>query len=237
MDATQDSQPTDPPPYSDNFTESSNDRKCLWVRLPLHRTRRCADVPTGPQDVFVANSNSKLVRSGFPYQTSLASAAVPAQEWLTFTKDIAAAVQKTSRDQLEIFLCGFVTGAMLFCIIGPPSLLVGVASARSMDRAAERERLLRNASPGEALYRILQDWNEAYFIPRHLHVRLEVPDDENKDEFLSQGAGHISSTSPKTLKRSRPDGVLRITSQQDAFVYWVEGLQKPRLVVTRILAD
>jgi hypothetical protein len=237
MDTTRDFQPTDPPSYSEHFTKSPNDRKRFWTGVPLRRNRPCADVTTVQQGVFVMSSNSRLVRSGFPYQKALASIYVPAQDWLNFTVEIAAAVQQTSRDRLRIFLTGIVTGGILFCIIGPPSLLVGVTSARSVDRAVERERLLQNASPGEALNRTLQKWNVAYFLPRHLHVRLEVPDDENKDEFPWQGAGHRSSTHPKTHKRGCAEGVLRVTLQQDVFMYWVEGLEKPRLVVSRILAD
>lgn len=237
MDMTQEHQPADPPPYCVHVTESSNDRKRLWIRLPLHRKRPFADGTTVPQDVFVMNSNSRLVRSGFPYQKVLASAHVPAQDWLNFTEEIAAAVQQTPRDRLEMFLCGIVSGGMIFCIIGPPSLVVGIASARSMDRAVERERLLHSASPGEALNRTLQEWNMTYFLLRHLHVRLEVPDDGNKDEFLWHGVGCRSSTSPKTQNRGCHERVLRVTLQQDVFVYWVEGLDKPRLVVTRVLAD
>jgi hypothetical protein len=117
---------------------------------------------------------------------------------------------------------------MLLFIIGPLSLLAGVASARSMDRAVERERLVQNANLGEPLNRILQEWNDAYFLPRNLLVRLEVPDGE--EELAGQGSSNRSSK-----HRGYPKGSLRITIQQGVSVYWVEGLAKPRLVVTRVL--
>jgi hypothetical protein len=215
---------------------SSTGGRPLRRRFSLHRNKSYNDLNSVAPDMIIISSISTLVLSGFPYQKVLASVDVSRQNWIQFTTDIAASIRQTSTDSLRIILHGLVTGVTSFFVIGPLSLPAGIASARSMAREVERERLLQNTNPCEPLKRAMQEWNEAYFLPRRLHVRLEVPDDLGKEEFPWHGASDRSSRHRPMQSIRCPEANLRITMQQDAFVYWVEGLKKPRLVVTRVLA-
>jgi Domain of unknown function (DUF4646) len=233
MDATLDHQLDLPPPYGEHATQSSTNDKCLWERVSLPRNKPYADSSSVTPDVIVISSTSTLVISGFPYQNVLASVDVTRQNWSQFTADIARSIRQSSTDRSRIILCGLLTGVVFFFVLGPPSVFAGAASARSMAREVERERLLQNTNLRESLKRAIQEWNEAYFLPRRLHVRLEVPDDLGKEEFPWHGASDRSSRHGPMQSIRCPEANLRITMQQDAFVYWVEGLKRPRLVVTR----
>lgn len=234
MDIALDHRLGPPPLYGEHLMQSAKHSRHLWNGVSLLRWKSYDELNSIAPDVIVINSASVLLHSGFPYQNVLASVSVPRQSWVQFTTEIRDSIKETSADRLRIILCGLATGVISFFVVGPLSFLLGISSMRSITREVEREMLLQNSKPCKPLTRTMQEWNEFYFMPRNLHVRLDVPNDWDMEELPWQGASGRSSRHRPRHSRCYREANLRITMQQDMLVCWVEGLVKPRLVITRV---
>lgn len=220
----------DLPQYDDICRRASN-RHVGW-RTRSRRNVHHNHHPALSQSIFIIPGNSRLVRSGFPYHESLIPAQVNLSDWLQFSAAIASCVQQTSKDRLEALICGLISGSTLLLMIGPFSLLAGISAARSCARAKEQEKILQSVQMDQALCQVLREWNNTYFLPRGLIVRLDVPDDGHDNDF-KQLWNDISCG-----RLQRCDDMFNscnfVTKEENTFVLWVRDLIKPRLVVTRV---
>lgn len=115
--------------------------------------------------------------------------------------------------------------------IGPLCVMAGVAAARSRARAIEQEKIEQSIGELQPLYEILGTWNEEFFLPRGLAARLDVPvykEDENVFSELWKGikGGYSFRGDGKSLMSAIA------VKEENPCLFWVTGLQKPRLVVT-----
>jgi hypothetical protein len=119
-------------------------------------------------------SKSELVSSGFPYPSVLERYGVGAASWAAFTAEVASAASMKPGDwalclggsSVTVFLASaFIAG---FAIL--PAYLVG----RDIKRRCESDNLLEARLNGN-LDELLRRWNEEFFAPRGLRIRVDLP--------------------------------------------------------------
>lgn len=115
--------------------------------------------------------------------------------------------------------------------IGPLCVMAGVAAARSSARAIEQEKIEKSIGELQPLYEILGAWNEEYFLPRGLAARLDVPvDQEDENVFRELWKGIRGGYSFRGDNQPVLSAIA--AKEENPCLFWVTGLQKPRLVVT-----
>ncbi|KIW34708.1 uncharacterized protein PV07_01467 [Cladophialophora immunda] len=105
---------------------------------------------------------------------------------------------------------------------------MGFYTWRSARRAIEQENL-QNTTLARVLDSTLEHWNAELFLSHGLIVRLEFPDDratQEKDDRYLKFVG-LQKNSPHSQS-------MRITKEYGQSLYWVSGLDKPRLVLTHL---
>ncbi|KAI9848231.1 MAG: hypothetical protein M1838_000620 [Thelocarpon superellum] len=117
---------------------------------------------------------NRLVTSGFPYPDRLAQHNVTPEDWARFTSEITTAAQLKPGDwALSI---GGGTGTLLVSglIIGWFGLIPAYLMGRHIHRRLEERNLTAARSTGSLEAQLLK-WNQEFFAPRSLLIRLDLP--------------------------------------------------------------
>ena len=156
--------------------------------LPGHATAaalaRGLQVPT----------HSRLVTSGFPYPDVLGAHDVSPADWARFTAEITAAAHLTAGDWA--LSLGGGTGTLLVAglFVGWFGLIPAYFVGRRLHERLE-QRNLELAKTAGPLEQQLLAWNEDFFAPRGLLIRLDLPGDHagldaaDMDVYNSWGKG------------------------------------------------
>lgn len=119
-------------------------------------------------------SNSRFVSSGFPYPEVLDSYQVSTASWNSFTAEITEEASMTPSDWAVAVAGGasaFVVGGIFVSWLAIiPAFFVG----RSIHRNRETQNLAKARNMGDLEAKLLK-WNEEYFAPRGLLIRLDLP--------------------------------------------------------------
>ncbi|KAI9754090.1 MAG: hypothetical protein M1815_005797 [Lichina confinis] len=119
-------------------------------------------------------SNSRFVSSGFPYPEVLGGYHVSAESWNTFTAEITKEASMTASDWAVAVAGGagtfLVGGIFVSWLAIVPAFFVG----RSIHRTREAQNLAKARNVGDLEAKLLK-WNEEYFAPRGLLIRLDLP--------------------------------------------------------------
>ena len=119
-------------------------------------------------------AKSSYVTSGFKYPSVLARAGVTKQSWTSFTNEIKHHADLSATQWMTTIggaMGALVVGNMMVGFFGlVPSAIVG----HKMRKKREHLNFIE-ASRSGALMQCVQRWNEVYFKPRRLVVRVDVP--------------------------------------------------------------
>lgn len=168
-----------PHPYPDNIIPTN------FMSTPPHLQQQASsDAGSNPagQNVPATTlsrglqvpSFSRFVSSGFPYPDVLASYQITPADWTRFTSEITQAAQMTPADWAVAIGGGagtfLVAGLVIAWWAAIPAYFVG----RSLHRQRETENLARARNMG-ALEEKLLKWNQDFFAPKGILIRLDLP--------------------------------------------------------------
>ena len=151
-------------------------------------------------------ARSPYVTSGFKYPQILTRAGVTQQSWTTFTDEVKHHAQLSAHQWITTIgwsLGALGLGGMMVGIFGfIPSAVVG----HKLRKKQENHNLTIAAESG-ALIQCVQHWNEVYFKPRRLLIRVDLPgqtedmatmDVSTSEDFQNRLSGHVSPSLPLT---------------------------------------
>ena len=119
-------------------------------------------------------SRSSYVSSGFKYPTVLQRAGVSEESWSAFTLEIQQHAKLTASQWLTTIGGAAGTLALGSMMIGFFSVGGAAVVGHKMRRKREKQNL-RAAEESGALLQCVRKWNEDYFMPRKLIVRIDIP--------------------------------------------------------------
>lgn len=123
-------------------------------------------------------SRTRMVSSGFQFPEQLSSYSVTETQWTDFTSKITSAA-KMSSDQWKTAIAGgigtLVVGGMMIGFLSPiPAYVV----TKKIKRTQEEDNLKNALTEGSGeLQQVINEWNETFFRPRNLLVRVDLPGD------------------------------------------------------------
>ena len=151
-------------------------------------------------------AKSPYVTSGFKYPRILARAGVTKESWTTFTNEVKHHAHLSAHQWVTTIgwtLGALGLGGMMVGIFGfIPSAVVG----HKLRKKQENRNLVTAVESG-ALIQCVQHWNEVYFKPRRLLIRVDLPgqaedmasmDVSTSEDFQSRVDGHATSSLPLT---------------------------------------
>ena len=190
-------------PFGSTFPTSEEEKAHLKA---LYGESPAPEVPIQPTATTLGHaSTSTLSRglqvvslgsrasSGFAYPSVLAEHGVSAADWEQFTSLITKAASMKPDDWIlavgggvgTLFVAGIFIGWLAFI----PAVIVG----RSIHKRAELRNLEKARGVGD-LEHIILSWNETFFAPRGLLIRLdlpgELPEDIQKMDVAGPAAYH-----------------------------------------------
>ncbi|KIX99101.1 uncharacterized protein Z520_05562 [Fonsecaea multimorphosa CBS 102226] len=183
------------------------------------------------ENIIIASSTSQLLRPEFPFDARLRNPGVTQGEWGLFTTELVHCMRLARASRHSALGSGILVGATLSAIGGPLGPLMGVCTWRFARRALEQENVLQNTLLARVLDSTLEHWNSELFLSHGLIVRLEFPDgrratqERDDDEYPEYFARQKSSSRSESRK---------VTKEYGRNLYWVSGLDKPRLVLTHL---
>jgi hypothetical protein len=164
----------------------------LASELPIYPTATSpghASISTLSRGLQVVTYGT-LASSGFPYPSVLAEHGVTAVDWERFTSLITKEASMKPDDWILAVGGGvgtlFVAGLFLGWLALIPAVIVG----RSLHKRAELHNL-QKARMGD-LDQILLSWNETFFAPRGLLIRLDLPGEQPQDIQKMDIAGPVA---------------------------------------------
>lgn len=133
-------------------------------------------------------SKSFYVSSGFEYPRVLQRAGVSEESWSAFTLEIQQHAKLTSSQWLTTI--GGATGTLALGSMMVGFFGVGGAAVigHKMRRKHEKQNL-RAAKESGALPQCVKRWNEDYFMPRRLIVRVDIPGDAEDLDTMDVAEG------------------------------------------------
>jgi len=154
-------------------------------------------------------SRSAACTSGFDYPDELAYYGVSKDHWAQFTRVICAEA-KLSRQQWTTVigkgLGTLVVGGLMVGILGAiPAIFV----ARLARRRQEQRNLITAlaGAQGDNLARHISHWNETFFQPRGVLIRVDLPDEYLND--IEDMDVRTNGTSSRPTKKTRDKAALK----------------------------
>ncbi len=119
-------------------------------------------------------TSSRIVSSGFPYPEILSSYRVTPADWAEFTSEITRAASMTAEDWALAVGGAAGTFAASGLIIGWWGVIPAYFVGRSIHRKREAENLTKARNTGQLEAKLLK-WNQDFFSPRGILIRLDLP--------------------------------------------------------------
>lgn len=183
-------------------------------------------------DVIIsASSTTQLLRPEFPFDERLRNFGIPQSEWRLFKTELVQCMRIARTSCHTALGSGILVGTFLSFIMGPLGPVMGFCTWRYARRAIEQENLIQNMALARVLDCTLDHWNAGLFLPHGLMVRLEFPDNRATEERDNECLKFFGLQKISSLSES-----MRVTKEHGQNLYWVSGLDKPRLVLTHLSA-
>ncbi|KAL1983263.1 hypothetical protein VTN96DRAFT_285 [Rasamsonia emersonii] len=122
-------------------------------------------------------SKSSLLTSGFEYPAVLANYHVSEDDWARFTREITEGAKLSARQWSTVIGSGLgtlVIGGMMVGFFSPvPAVMVAAKTRQSK----EMKNLAAAVAMGSesTLPRRIKEWNESFFKPRGVMIRVDLP--------------------------------------------------------------
>ncbi|KAL1965490.1 hypothetical protein VTN77DRAFT_5746 [Rasamsonia byssochlamydoides] len=122
-------------------------------------------------------SRSSFLTSGFEYPTVLASYNVSEDDWARFTREITEEAKLSARQWSTVIGRGLgvlVIGGLMVGFFSPVPAVIAVRKSRQNQ---EKRNLAAAVAMGSesSLSRKIETWNESFFKPRGIMIRVDLP--------------------------------------------------------------
>lgn len=141
-------------------------------------------------------TKSKRVSSGFKYPDVLETAGVSKESWAAFTTEIKQHAKMDSSQWLTVLGKSALTLGVGNLMIGFFGIIPAVIVGHKLRKKHEKKNFQAAGQSG-VLADCVKRWNETYFLPRKLVVRVDIPGD------ASDMAAMDISTSKSFQQRAR----------------------------------
>ena len=132
-------------------------------------------------------SKSEYVTSGFAYPPVLVQCGVSKRHWNQFTQEITHSAKLSHRQWTTAVAKGLGALAIGGVMVGFLSAIPALIVARKARRNREEQNLVAATSGAETseLSRKIELWNETFFQPRGILIRVDLPSDGLADLDIS----------------------------------------------------
>ncbi|CAG7966709.1 unnamed protein product [Penicillium olsonii] len=192
--------PDDAPPAYSSLPNAQSPEKSDMILAPQENEPGLA-VASALRRGLQVSARSTVSSSAFDYPEELACYGVSREDWAQFTQTISQGA-KLSRQQWTTVI-GRSMGAL-----GVGGLMIGVLGAipavfiaRLSKRRQEQRNLISAMAgvDGDHLAQHITQWNETFFRPRGILIRIDLP-----DEYLDD-LDHMDISKNGALRDSRKD--------------------------------
>jgi hypothetical protein len=154
-------------------------------------------------------SRTSACTSGFDYPEELSRYGISQEHWRQFTQAIKDEAKLSRQQWTTVIGRGLGTlavGGLMIGLLGTiPALLV----ARTSQKNQERRNLIASmaGAHGEHLTRHISHWNETFFRPRGILIRVDLPN-EYLDDMESMDL-HKDTRKPRSEQEARQKAALK----------------------------
>ncbi|KAL8740790.1 MAG: hypothetical protein Q9190_006544 [Brigantiaea leucoxantha] len=147
-------------------------------------------------------SKSSYVTSGFKFPQMLEQANVSKDDWSQFTNEIRSNAKLSSSQWVTTVGTGLGIGVLGGVVIAWLGLIPAAIISHNMRKRKEKENL-KTAVQSGALSSCVNRWNQTYFNPRGLMVRIDLPGDATElgMEISSSKKGEKSASEEEYLRK------------------------------------
>jgi hypothetical protein len=153
-------------------------------------------------------SRTTATSSGFAYPEELSRHEISQEKWIEFTSAISEEAKLSRQQWTTVVGKGLGTLALGGVMIGILGAIPAVLVAKNARRRQEQRNLIASmaGARGEKLSRHLAHWNETFFRPRGVIIRVDLPDEYLDDmDIMDLHRGG----SKKSDNRAREDAALK----------------------------
>lgn len=169
-------------------------------RSPQSTTSSVADVPRhAPAGVLFRGlqvpSRTRNASSGFAFPVILEQAGVSRDMWTEFTKEVSSHASLSGGQWLTAIGGGAGIGFVSMWAFGPLGLLPAALLGHKV--RGEKEHLnLAAAKTNGAIVACLKRWNDGYFSPKGLAVRIDLPGEAEDMEVMDVSTSELFKRYP-----------------------------------------
>ena len=173
-----------PPPYepSEEF-DSLVDKKSKELLLPSKSNELGFAPASALTRGLQVPSRTATTSSGFAYPEELTQHNISKDQWTEFTQVICDEAKLSRQQWTTVVGKGLGTLAIGGLMVGFLGAIPAVLVARHIRRRKEQRNLsaAMTDAQGERLAHHISHWNETFFRPRGLLIRVDLPDELVKD--------------------------------------------------------
>ena len=155
-------------------------------------------------------TRSKRVSSGFKYPDVLEKSGVSKESWATFTSEVKQHANMDASQWLTVLGKSALALGVGNLMIGFFGVIPAVIVGQKLRQKQEKQNL-RAADQSGALADCVKRWNETYFLPNKLVVRVDIPGeasdmaamDISTSKLFQQSTGQSSSYHPVVSGNTR----------------------------------
>jgi hypothetical protein len=125
-------------------------------------------------------SNTKFVSSGFPYPAQLASHNIGPDDWSRFTASITSTAKMNPNEWTMAIGGGAAAAIVSGIFIGWLGVIPGVLVGHHIHASTEKRKLVTAMHGAGTLDQELLTWNETFFAPRGVLIRLDLPGEQRE---------------------------------------------------------
>lgn len=198
-----------PPPYDSAIEYPVDEKSDAELVLP-----RESDEPGFAVSSILARglqvpSRTSACSSGFDFPEELARHGISQEHWRQFTQAIQDEAKLSPQQWTTVIGRGIGTLAIGGLMIGFFSAFPALLVARTSQKNQERRNLIASmaGARGEHLTRHISHWNETFFRPRGILIRVDLPN-EYLDDMTSMDL-HKNKKKPRSDQEAREKAALK----------------------------
>ena len=147
-------------------------------------------------------SRTRYVSSGFAFPVVLEQAGISKETWTEFTSEISSHASLSRGQWLTTIGGGAGIGFVCVWIFGPLGLLPAALVGRKVRNEKEHLNIATSKSNG-ALVACLKRWNDTYFSPKGLSIRIDLPGETEDMEVMDVSTSKLFKQRPAGLAESQ----------------------------------